>query len=153
MNHSLTFFFCVLLVTMLSACSASDETAQQADGARTPAGANAFTTKQDTVVASVVTQLKPTARVLSSKATVSNVAFTIQVGAFNKPQHALKAQHTAKSRFNTFPVFNQFEPSMKVYRVSIGKFDSREEALRILKHVMLSYPEEYQECWLNIIAK
>jgi cell division septation protein DedD len=146
----------VALSFALAACSSSDEMTQQtaaADSLALRARGTNFTTNQDTVVASVSTQLTSPARASSLRGANADVAFTVQIGAFAQPQHALKAQQTAKARFNTYPVFNQYEPSLKLYRISIGKFENREEATRIMQHIMFSYPKEYVECWLNTIAK
>lgn len=81
------------------------------------------------------------------------MAFTVQIGAYAEPKNALRAQQVAKDLFDHYPVFNQFEASLKLYRVSIGKFESREEALALLKEVMKLLPKEYTECWVNTIAK
>lgn len=110
-------------------------------------------TNQDTVVASVTKQSKGAAR--SKAAADSGIArsYTVQIGAFTDPQHAVRAQRLAKEHFSDYPVFNQFEASLKLYRVSIGKFESRDDAAALLKAMTKLYPKDYAECWVNSIAR
>ena len=81
------------------------------------------------------------------------MAYTIQIGAFLDPQHAVRAQRLAREWFSDHPVFNQFEASLKLYRVSIGKFDARADAVALLKEMMKLHPKEYAECWVNTIPR
>ncbi len=158
MKSHLLYCSFVLLPLALLACSTSEEAAQQssrqaeADSLARRRGTN-FTTDQDTVVASVVKQSKTTTRSATSPEFDANVAYTVQIGAFVEPQNALRAQRVAKERFSEYPVFNQFEATLKLYRVSIGKFDSRDDALSLLKEMMKLYSREYMKCWINTIEK
>ncbi|HXG39048.1 MAG TPA: SPOR domain-containing protein [Bacteroidota bacterium] len=147
----------LVLTALLVGCSASDEatrkTEQSADTLSIRASDTRLTTDQDTVVASVTTQSKTSTRSAIDSTIAPGLAFTVQVGAFAEPKNALRAQQVAKDHFGHYPVFNQFEASLKLYRVSIGKFESREEALELLKEVRKVLPKEYTECWINTIAK
>ena len=153
MKTETVLLFLIVISALFAACSSSDETAQQgtAGGAQQPG--TSFMTNQDTLVASMSTQSKPATRSTPGSGDNAEVAFTVQIGAYTQPHHALQAQQLAKTRFTTYLVFNQYEPSLKLYRVSIGKFETREEASRIMRHIMFSYPKEYVECWLNTVAK
>lgn len=147
----------LVLAALLVGCRASDETKrateQGADTLSMRASATHLTTDQDTVVVSVMTQSKASTRSATESAMATGIAFTVQIGAFAKPKNALRAQQVAKDLFEHYPVFNQFEASLKLYRVSIGKFESREEAYAFLKDVLKVLPKEYTECWVNTIAK
>lgn len=147
----------LVLAALLVGCSTSDEATRTSkrgtDTLSVRASGTQLTTNQDTVVASVTTQSKTSTRHAPEAAVAASMAFTVQIGAFAEPKNALRAQQVAKELFEHYPVFNQFEASLKLYRVSIGKFESREEALALLKEVMKVLPKEYTECWVNTIAK
>ncbi len=111
-----------------------------------------LTTKQDTVKASLVRKSKSSFQ-LPKIVRPANPAFTVQIGAFLRPNNALSNQKKAKSRFSGHPVFNNFDSRSKFYRVSVGKFMTRKEALAFRKEILGKYPKEYAACWVNYIAK
>lgn len=156
-ERSKAFAASLVLTALLVGCSASDEATrkseQGADTLSIRASGTQLTTDQDTVVASVMTQSKTSTRSATEFAIAPGQAFTVQIGAFAEPKNALRAQQVAKDFFGHYPVFNQFEASLKLYRVSIGKFESREEALGLLKEVRKVLPKEYSECWINTITE
>ena len=82
-----------------------------------------------------------------------NTAYTVQVGAFSRTQHALQAQKLAKDRFADFPIFNDFEPYDKLYRVRVGKFDTRQQADSLRKSMAKQFPADYSDSWINYISK
>ncbi len=112
-----------------------------------------FVSKRDTIMASVVRRSKNLPRPTRKIERPENPAYTVQVGAFSKAPNALLLQKIAKERFSTQPVFNNFNPADKLYRISVGKFDGRQEAMSLRREMMKSFPKEYTECWVNYIAK
>ena len=110
-------------------------------------------TNQDTLTAAVTKQSKPAGRSSSTLDSASLKSYTVQIGAFTDPQHAVRAQRLAREWFTAYPVFNQFEASLKLYRVSIGKFEGRADAVALLKEMMKLHPKEYVECWVNTIPR
>lgn len=162
MNRQMIHSALVVVLVAVTSCSSSDESTTQQSAGQTSQRADTlamrkrgtnFTTDQDTVVASVVKQPKTSTRSATSSELPASTAFTVQIGAFAEPQHALHAQRLAKERFGNFPVFNQFEALLKLYRVSIGKFESRDDAVAFLREMVKLQPKEYSECWINTIAK
>ncbi len=154
------FFHSAALVPLLLllACSSSEDTAQNRDSQaalpKAPArGGTNFTTNQDTLIAAVTKQSKIAGHSSSAADSARPRAYTIQIGAFLDPQHAVRAQRLAREWFSDHPVFNQFEASLKLYRVSIGKFDARTDAMALLKEMMKLHPKEYAECWVNTIPR
>jgi cell division septation protein DedD len=154
------FVGCFIVAVLFAACSASDTTRSnageahhQADSLAVRRSSTRLTTDQDTVVASVMTQPKAAEQLGAPADTAGGMAFTVQIGAFAEPKNALRAQRLAKELFEAYPVFNHFEPSLKLYRVSIGKFGNREEAVEFLKAVINVLPKEYSSCWVNTIFK
>jgi len=59
----------------------------------------------------------------------------------------------AKSRFPKYPIYSNFYPQSKFYRVSIGKCMTRHEALALRQEILKKYPKDYSGCWINYIAK
>ena len=111
-----------------------------------------FTARQDTVKASLIRKSKPSFQ-LPKIERPANPAFTVQVGAFLRPNNALRNQKIAKTRFPRNPVFSNFDRRSKFYRLSVGKFMTRKEALTFRKEILRKYPKEYAACWVNYIAK
>ena len=117
-----------------------------------PSRSTKFTAKQDTLKASLVRKSKPSFK-LPKIERPANPAFTVQIGAFLRPNYALSNQKKTKSRFPKQPVFNNFDRQSKFYRVSVGKFMTRNEALAFRREILKKYPKDYSSCWINYIAK
>lgn len=174
----MTFYPCMrstfpilLAALILSACVSSDQTGStagpnsqgsatdgsaakdpsQLDSLRTKRGG--FTSKQDTVLASVVKTSGSSNRTIKPIERPENPAYTVQVGAFARTTYALQSQKLAKDRFPSLPIFNTFEPFDRLYRVRIGKFNSWRGADSLRKAMVKQYPGEYSESWINYIAQ
>jgi cell division septation protein DedD len=112
-----------------------------------------FTSQHDTLVASVVRKSKSGQRVVKPIERPENPAYTVQIGAFARTDHALNAQKIAKDRFADLPIFNYFEPFDKLYRVRVGKFDMRRQADSLRKAMVKQFPNEYSDSWINYISR
>jgi len=112
-----------------------------------------FTSKQDTVTASIVKRSKLSSRAIKPVQRPANPAYTVQIGAYARTKHALQAQKLAKERFADLPIFNSFESFDKLYRVSVGKFDTRLQADSLRKSMSKQFPQDYPEAWINYISK
>jgi hypothetical protein len=112
-----------------------------------------FTSQHDTLMASVVKTSKPGVRSVKPIERPENTAYTVQVGAFARTDHALRAQKIARERFADLPIFNYFEPYDKLYRVRVGKFDTRQQADSLRKSMVKQFPTDYTDSWINYISK
>ncbi len=112
-----------------------------------------FTSEHDTLMASVVKTSKPGVRAVKPIERPANTAYTVQVGAFARTDHALRAQKTARERFADLPIFNYFEPYDKLYRVRVGKFDTRQQADSLRKWMLKEFPADYSDSWINYISR
>ncbi len=112
-----------------------------------------FTSRHDTLVASVLRTAKAGQRTIKPIERPADPAYTVQVGAFARTGNALRAQKLAKDRFADLPIFNTFEPFDKLYRVRVGKFDARHQADSLRKSMLKQYPDDYTDSWINYISK
>ena len=164
---------CVILATIASACVSSEEAGSgkkvsEPESAQTPSGAQSdslarldslrskrggFTSKQDTVLAAVVKKSRSGSRSIKPIERPANPAYTVQVGAFARTKYSLQAHKQAKERFPEFPIINYFEPYDKLYRVRVGKFDTRAQADSMRKAMVKQYPQDYSEAWINYMSK
>jgi hypothetical protein len=112
-----------------------------------------FTSQHDTLMASVVKTSKSGARAVKPIERPANAAYTVQVGAFARTDHALRAQRIARERFADLPIFNYFEPYDKLYRVRVGKFDTRQQADSLRRLMLKQFPTDYTDSWINYISK
>jgi cell division septation protein DedD len=157
MNRILPFLFCALF---LGACTSSEQSTSNqtaSPDARDSLAAMQrsadLTSVEDTLHASVVTHSKPERSSMASLRGDANTAFTVQLGAFADPLNALTFLKAAKERFGDTPVFNLFAPSDRLYRVSVGTFDTYEEALEFRDSVLQLHPKLYTGCFINSIAR
>ena len=116
-----------------------------------PRVAPKFKSRQDTVRASVITKSKSSSHPLIKIIRPEHPVFTVQVGAFGQVSNALRAQKKAKEHFAGQPVFNIFVKHAKLYRVSIGRYENREDAFALYDSLRHNYPDEYRLCWVNFI--
>ncbi len=116
-----------------------------------PLVAPKFKSHQDTVHASVVMKSKSSSHPLIKIVRPENPVFTVQIGAFSRVSNALRAQKKAKKYFEYQPVFNIFVSHAKLYRVSIGRYENREDAFALYDSLKQKYPDEYKQCWINFI--
>jgi len=110
-----------------------------------------FRAQQDTVRASVVTNSKLSSRALDNRKHTEHPVFTVQIGAYSQVSKALQAQKKAKKYFAYQPVINAFVKRAKLYRVSIGRYEHREDSYALYDSLKQKDPEEYRLCWINII--
>jgi hypothetical protein len=116
-----------------------------------PRVAPKFRSRQDTVRASVVTKSKSSSRPRIKMIRPEHPVYTVQVGAFSQVSNALRAQKKAKEYFVHQPVFNTFVKRAKLYRVSIGRYENRNDAFALYDSLKQQYPDEYKQCWINFI--
>lgn len=137
--------------TLSDSVRARVDSVMRADSAR--AKRAGFTTQHDTLIASVVKTSKSSSRSIKPIERPANPAYTVQVGAFARTHHALRAQKLARERCGDLPIFNYFEPYDKLYRVRVGKFDTRHQADSLRKWMVKQFPTEYADSWINYISK
>jgi hypothetical protein len=116
-----------------------------------PRVAPKFKSRQDTVRASLVTKSKSSSHPLVKIVRPEHPVYTVQVGAFAQVSNALRAQRNAKERFTYQPVFNIFVKRAKLYRVSIGRYEDRKDAIALYDSLKQQFPDEYRRCWINFI--
>lgn len=116
-----------------------------------PRVAPKFKSRQDTVRASVVTRSKSSSHPLIKIIRPEHPVFTVQIGAFSQVSNALGAQKKAKEHFAYQPVFNIFVKHAKLYRVSIGRYENRRDAIALCDSLKQKNPDEYKLCWINFI--
>ncbi len=110
-----------------------------------------FKSRQDTIRASVVVKSKssPYSRIKIERP--EHPVFTVQIGAFGRASNALRAQKKAKARFVDQPVFNNYVRGAKLYRVSVGRYEDRQDAFAFRDRIKRTFPQEYSQCWINYI--
>jgi len=112
-----------------------------------------FMSQQDTVQAEIFHYPRSKQSDSTNGALVGSWFYTIQLGAYSDVANALRNQKLAKERFKEYPVFNEFDDSLHLYRVSIGRFVDRESAEVVLKTLQQQFPKEYGKCWLKLVVE
>ena len=116
-----------------------------------PRNAPKFKSKQDTIKASVITKSKSYSHTFNKPEISEHQFYTVQIGAFGQASNALRAQKKAKKQFSDYPVFNKFIRSIKLYRVSIGRYEDLKDAFVLANTMKENYPTVYHKCWINFI--
>ncbi len=110
-----------------------------------------FKSNQDTVQAEIVKKSKSLSGARLKENQMQHSVYTVQIGAYSSASHALKRQKAAKEKFEGQPVFNKYEESAKLYRVSIGMYENQDDALALCDSLKQKYPDEFKQCWVNYI--
>lgn len=144
------------LVMYINGCSASEE-AEQEEGVKQEAPAEKqpeakTTMKKDTAEVKVVPPAisEPGKEVKTEGVAV--MVYGVQIGAFESQDNAARAERTLKSRF-TYPVRGYYDEVTKLYKVSIGNFVTKDQALEFRKLLNEKYPGEYQDAWIVEVQK
>jgi cell division septation protein DedD len=149
--------FCVItaaLVTVLylGACTASEEAEQEEGGnqeAPAPTEPTAPTTmKKDTAEVKLV----PPGVTEPAAPTAPMVLYAVQIGAYENDANAQRAEQLISARF-TQPVRKYFDETTKLYKVSVGSFPTKDQALEFRKLLNEKYPGEYQDAWIVEVQK
>jgi hypothetical protein len=107
--------------------------------------------KQDTVRASIIRKKKTFKRQYIKIERPEHPIYTVQIGAFTQASKALSTQKRAKEQFIYQPVFNKYIKKAKLYRVSVGRYENREDAFALADTMKEQYPGDYNKCWINFI--
>jgi hypothetical protein len=110
-----------------------------------------FKSKQDTVRASLIKKRESSVYPHIIIERPEHPIYTVQIGAFAQASNALRTQKKAKGRFTHQPVFNKYVKSAKLYRVSVGRYEDRENAFALADTMKEQYSKEYNRCWINFI--
>lgn len=107
-----------------------------------------LTAKDDTLYASIIQRSRSIVAQPAEPVEPSDVAFTVQIGAFTNTEYAMRQAKRAKEQFGDIPVLNTFEIEDKLYRVSVGLFPTMEEAnaFKILHRDR--FAREYKDAWI-----
>ncbi len=79
--------------------------------------------------------------------------YTVQVGAYQRATHALTMLKRVKALHPNGPVFNNYSAADKMYRISVGKFETLREASNYRMKLMKEQPEIYAQCWVTYIQR
>jgi cell division septation protein DedD len=140
------------LMLYVGGCTASEETEQE-EGVKEEAPAPAqpatqTTMKKDTAEVKVVppANVQPEQEMKPAPAP-SVILYAVQIGAFENEVNASRAEQTVKARF-THPVRKYYDETTKLYKVSVGSFSTKDQALEFRKLLNEKYPGEYQDAWI-----
>lgn len=103
---------------------------------------------QDTVRAATARRTQPAVRT-APLVKPPNAQYTVQVGAFHRASNALRLQRSVKRQFSTLPVYNDYHPVDKLYRVTVGKFAKLSEANALRRRLIASDSTAYGQCWVT----
>jgi cell division septation protein DedD len=110
-----------------------------------------FTSMQDTLLASVVKKSKSSRGPKKMKENAESPVYTIQIGAYTRAANALRMQKRAKEQFASQPVYSEYDKVAQIYRVNIGRYRNREDVIALFDSIKQKFPEEYKQCWVNLI--
>ena len=168
-------FFSLVLIGCLPSESTRDSAQSAADTSRTAPPVKAvetapkpaatpverkeqgFVTQSDTIEVQVVSQKPDSAKVQPAPVIVpaesqipiqdKKMCFALQIGAFQQEVNASRIAEIFKKRSDKH--INQFyDASVKLYRVLVGSFSTKEEANAFQAQLKKEFPKEYPESWV-----
>jgi cell division septation protein DedD len=75
------------------------------------------------------------------------IRFMVQIGAFKDPQKASEVQLLARERYR-LPVLNDFHPTVLLYQIRIGFFETRKAAYEFRERMHREFPDDYNDAWV-----
>lgn len=145
------------LVLYIDGCKASEE-AEQEEGVKQEAPAptqpeTKTTMKKDTAEVKVIPPVKaePEKEITPAPPAPATL-YAVQIGAFESEENASRAEQTFKARF-TQPVRRYLDETTKLYKVSVGSFTTKDQALDFRKLLNDKYPGEYMDAWIVEVQK
>lgn len=148
-----------LLSLCLAGCTASEETEYEyEDEVETQPPPPNVVVKKDTAEVKVVTpaitepEKSPKPAVPPPVVSTPVMVYAVQIGAFEIPENADGVEQVAKWRF-TLPVRKYYDGETNLYKVTVGSFASKDEALEWRKILNEKYPGEYRDAWIVEIPK
>jgi cell division septation protein DedD len=112
-----------------------------------------FTAHSDTIVAQIVSQKSgeekrsATARANVPSPPPKGKYFVLQLGAFQQSANATRIGELFKKR-SSQPVNLLFDPAVKMYRIMVGNFATKEEAMAFQAQLKKDFPKDYDESWV-----
>jgi len=140
------------LVLYIGGCTASEE-AEQEEGVKKEAPVptqpeTKTTMKKDTAEVKVMPPAKAESETEMKPTPATPVTlYAVQIGAFESEANASRAEQTIKARFSS-PVRKYFDETTKLYKVAVGSFSTKDQALEFRKLLNEKYPGEYQDAWI-----
>jgi cell division septation protein DedD len=140
------------VVLYIGGCTASEEAEQEEEvkqEAPAPTQPETKTTmKKDTAEVKIVPPANPEPEKEMKPAPTTPVTlYAVQIGAFVSEANASRAEETIKARF-AHPVRKYFDETTKLYKVSVGSFSTKDQALELRKLLNEKYPGEYVDAWI-----
>jgi cell division septation protein DedD len=76
---------------------------------------------------------------------INNVSYTVQLGAFKEISNVEKFEKIIKSKF-TYPIKTEPDTKSNTYKVTVGKFDTKEEAYKLRDYCV---QQGYKDAWVT----
>ena len=135
------------LALYIGGCSASEETEKE-EGVKQEAPAEKQPTmKKDTAEVKVVPPAKSEPMKEAATEGAAVMVYGVQVGAFESSENAGRVERALKARFSQ-PVHRFYDETTKLYKVSVGSFATKDQALEFRKTLNEKYPGEYNDAWI-----
>ncbi len=122
--HFVAFGLCTFI---LAGCGSTKETAELKEPSRV-----------------ITEELPPPPPENPEKVVVEN--FSIQIGAFEKEENALQFAYNAKNLLKE-DIYNIYDKAKQIYRVMVGKFNSKETATEFRDQFVKKFPD-YGNAWV-----
>lgn len=75
------------------------------------------------------------------------IRFMVQIGAFKDPKKASEVQLLARQRYR-LPVLNDYHPTLSLYQIRIGFFETRQGAYQFRERMHREFPADYNDAWV-----
>ncbi len=119
---------------------------------KVPAVVQRFTVQADTVVVEKKKRQSSASTSISVKASAPKKFYTVEVGAFRMQSNIQRHKEQLAQRFK-LPVRILFDSTLKLTRVCVGTFSSRNSAMEFITKMNNEYPKEYPGLWVSYWTK
>jgi cell division protein FtsN len=119
---------------------------------KAPAAVQRFTVQADTVVVEKKKRQSSASTSISVKASAPKKFYTVEVGAFRMQSNVQRHKEQLAQRFK-LPVRVLYDSTLKLTRVCVGTFSSRNSAMEFITKMNNEYPKEYPGLWVSYWTK
>jgi hypothetical protein len=105
-----------------------------------------FTAREDTV------KIQSLKEIETDRTTASEISdgfyFAVQLGAYQQPLNAERTRRLAQERFTETESNTEFDPESGLYKITIGNFNTYQEACIFRERIIQRYPADYTDAWI-----
>jgi cell division protein FtsN len=143
----LAFVYCIIIFSgiafVMQACKSPGVITEKPDY---EPSVSIFTAREDTVKV-LALDVEDSDHTTATE-TTDVIYYAVQIGAYRLPLNAERTRRLAQERFADMESHTEFNPDEGLYKITIGSFETYEQARTFREQMIKHYPSEYIDAWI-----